>query len=516
MHKRRTAYILVLIGSSIFAQAWAEGFEMPSVLPNYYSVAFEKYRKELVPVNQSTENGVEQCIYSTRDESWGLSVENIKCDRPRGTAIFNNILGYWNNEIKAKKGQFLEITQTEIHAKIHEDGVEKMLLAYMLPASIQIWTYATEPERSREIEADFRIVRSLVDRQRCNEALSEGNISMGLWGSKIFEHARQLFREGNQKDGMFILEQLLATSPSKYDAHISFMEMSTDSAAAMTSAKIVFKNAEDSKLIDKAAKYLGTKLKTLDSIPMLDKGETGLQVILVPLEPCNLWLLADVAQTYQQITGVPVKIRRLQEKWTLGSPDRIPYQRAMQSHLVRLKEEDIDFTGWKKDRYIEELLKAIESEDALSRYYVRNVIDKIDDEPGQYLVDPYLDWFSQALQKYRSDDDRTMYVGMTEVNIYSGDNNFIFSTHTARKESQASILSYSMMLAKALSEEYESRQRLTERIAKELVPASLKSLGIPRSTDPTCPYSYSSGISRLDQKTLRLSDSVTAALEKLK
>jgi hypothetical protein len=57
-----------------------------------------------------------------------------------------------------------------------------------------------------------------------------------------------------------------------------------------------------------------------------------------------------------------------------------------------------------------------------------------------------------------------------------------------------------MMMAKTLSEEYESWPKLSERIAKELVPASLKTLGILRSTNPKCTYLYSSGVKRLDQK----------------
>jgi len=72
------------------------------------------------------------------------------------------------------------------------------------------------------------------------------------------------------------------------------------------------------------------------------------------------------------------------------------------------------------------------------------------------------------------------------------------------------------MSASNISEEYESRSRLIERISKELVPASLKSLGIPRSSDPTCPYSYSSGVSRLDQKTLTLSEKVKNRIEEIR
>jgi len=142
---------------------------------------------------------------------------------------------------------------------------------------------------------------------------------------------------------------------------------------------------------------------------------------------------------------------------------------------------------------------------------------QINEENGQYSVDIYLNRFLNIIKKYRSFDVLTMYVGITGVNIYSGDNNYLFSLYaTDRNKVQGSFLSYYMMQASNLSEEYESGKRLVERIAKELVPASLKSLNIPRSTDPTCPYSYSSGVSRLDQKTLILSEEVKNMIEKMK
>jgi hypothetical protein len=72
------------------------------------------------------------------------------------------------------------------------------------------------------------------------------------------------------------------------------------------------------------------------------------------------------------------------------------------------------------------------------------------------------------------------------------------------------------MLAKTLGEPIPSRRRLTERLAKEMVPASFKALRIPRPTDPTDPYSYSSGVDRLDQKTLTLSPATRKALDELR
>jgi predicted Zn-dependent protease len=509
----RLVGLIVLV---TLAQTLAGDFQLPHFLPDYYSPAFDMDKKPLLFVSNTTTNGVEQFLYTTADNFVGLSIENIKCDRPRCSAIFNNILGHLNNEMKDKKGEFLEITQREFHAKIYEDDIERTVFGYVLPASIQIWTYCTTPRENYQMDEKFRLIITLANKQRYNEALSAGNVSMGHWSSSIYKYASQLLREDRKNEGLSVLKHLLAISPFNYKAHLDFIENTNDMTAAKNSAQIVFRNAEDHELIDKAAKYLGMKPRTLDSIPLLDKNETGLQLILIPLWPCNAWFLEDAAATYQQITGIPVKIRRLDEQWSLGTPDRIYSQRMIQSMLVKINGGDIDFDGWNKKKYIEELIKATESEGALSKYYAKDLINKIGEEPGQYFVNSYLEWFSGTIEKYRSDDDRTMYVGITEIDIYSGDNNYIFSMHIARKKSQVSILSYNMMLAKTLGEEYESRQRLRERIAKELVPASLKSLGIARSIDPTCPYSYSSGVDRLDQKTLSLSDPVKTALSRMK
>ena len=69
------------------------------------------------------------------------------------------------------------------------------------------------------------------------------------------------------------------------------------------------------------------------------------------------------------------------------------------------------------------------------------------------------------------------------------------------------------MTAATLGEPYESRKRLVKRLTKEMVPASLKQLGIPRPSDPTDPYSYSNGVQRMDEKTLTLSEPTRRALD---
>ncbi len=516
MIKKKISSLVIFILLLFSTFLWAESFTLPSFLPDYYLPAFEIPNQKLFSAGHMTEVNGEKYLYSTEDGTLSLTIDNIKCDRPRAKAIFDNILGALNEEMKKKPGEFKEINEREIYARIAEEDREKTIFTYVLSNSIQIWTYSVKTGVNYRIESKFELIKALANRQRYNEALQEGNVSMGFWGSQIYEYAGRLLREGKKKEGLSVLSNLLATSPFNYRAHIDFMENTTDLAAAKNSAEIVIKNAEDPKLLNKAAKFLEKEPKTLNKIPLLDKDEKKLQVIIIPLEPCSAWFLEDTAELHEKITGIPTKIRRLPDPWTLGTPDRIPYQRLVQSLLVKMKKENIDFTGWNRERYIEELNKIVASEDALTKYYVKELINDINQKEGEYLVDPYLDRFCKILQKYRSSDPRTMYVGVTGVNIYSGDNNFLFSLGKIKGQSPASILSYHMMLAETLSEEYQSRQRLTERLVKELVPASLKQLGIPRSTDPSCPYSYSSGVSRLDQKTLNLSDSVKEALEKIR
>lgn len=513
---RKIVLIAGILASLMLVRAVAAAAQLPPFLPSYYTPAFHVGEKQLLLLNRASERGVKRFTYVTEDQSIVLLLENIECDRSSCTAVFRNILGLLNERITGGGGEFHVVSKREIHGELRKKAQSEFVFVYVLPASVLVWNFVIKSDDALSADARFETIRGLVNRHRYQGAQSLGNIAMGAWGPEAHEYARQLLREGKTREGLAVLRNLLVTSSFNYEAHVDLIDHTGDPTTARTSAEIVFKNAESRKLIDRAAEVLGKPPVPLDSIPFLEKNETGLQVILIPLSPCNPWLLEQAAKTYEQITEISVKIRRLKEVRRFAAPDRVYRQRDIQRVLIRLRGENIDFAGWNRARYASELLTAVESEDALSRYNARDLVDRIDRLPGQYRVGPVLNWFSARLEEYRSDDNHTMYVGITEANIFSGDNNYIFSSGIPKGNSPASVLSYSMMLAETLSEEYESRQRLTERIAKELVPASLKQLGIPRPLDPTDPYSYSSGVTRLDQKTLVLSAPVKDALKRFR
>jgi hypothetical protein len=237
---------------------------------------------------------------------------------------------------------------------------------------------------------------------------------------------------------------------------------------------------------------------------------------LIPLGNADVGLLGESAKIYSSITNIPVKLERLEDEFHFGRADRLLNQKAIQQSIVQKFGPAVDFTGWDLTRYQRELLRTVADADPLARFFTRAFVDKLATNPGQYLVDPYLDRLGEALSPLRSNDPKTIYVGITDDNIYSGDVNYLFSLSGKWKGAYVSILSYAMMTAETLGEAYQSRKRLAERMAKELVPATLKALDIPRAVDPTDPYSYSNGVERLNEKTLVLSKPTKEALDKFR
>ena len=354
-----------------------------------------------------------------------------------------------------------------------------------------------------------------MNRQRYEEACQADNVSMGAWGDHLYAHACDLLEAGHKEQAVTVLERLLSTSPFNYRAHLDLMVYADDPHTATQSAKVVLDNAEDPNLIRQAAESLGLEPKTYESVPYLGSLETGLQVVLIPLPPCNIRLLEDTAKVYQEITDVPVQVRRFRTEWNWSRPERVAHQRALEAVLTeRLGETE--FTGWAREEYAHGIRAAVAEEGALAQYFGDRMIAEMENQPGQYRMNAYAHRLCRTLMTYRSDDARTMYVGVTQANLYSGDNNYLFSMAWKVGDSRASLLSYHMLQGETSGAKYESRPRLAERLAKELVPASLKLLDIPRSTDPRCPYSYSDGIGRVDEKTLELSEPVVAALEEFR
>ena len=485
------------------------------LLPAYYARAFDVAGQRARLVRRENENDFASEIHATDDGAVILRVDRHRCDRSRCDAMFRNVLGHLNAQATQKSGAFQTATESEIRVAWRDDPFDETVALYKLPGALLYWTYRADARGTDDVAAYFDRLTAMVDRQRYESARADSNVALGSWAPQIHAHARRLLQDGARGEALDVLQKLVASSPYRYTAHIDLAANTRDPQVARNSARAVLANAEDPELLAKAAALLPTPPPAPAPVPALQAGERGLQLILIPLAPCRIQLLEEAAPIYQRITGIPVKIRRLSDEWDWGPADRLPNLRTIQETIIRLRGGGVEFAGWSAERYGAELLKSAESANALTRYYVQGYVDALKEQPGQHRVSLHLGRFVLDVAGLRSNDVRTMYVGVTETNIYSGDSNFVISEHVL-SNGGASILSYAMMMAKTLNEPYESRKRLVERIAKELLPASLKSLGIPRPADPSDPYSYADSVKRMDEKSLTLSPPVKAAIARFR
>jgi predicted Zn-dependent protease len=505
-----------LAGAQPSRQQAASDAATPAFLPSYYTPALKIPGIPLHLADHEEKDHQSRYVYVSDDQVVSLTVESIKCDSTLCNTVYNNAAAYVDEEVTKNSDNFRVATPTEFRADWTTGLGNNFLFVFRLPSMLLFWTYSSRLDRTLDIDHLFELVKALSNRKRYDDALAEGNVELGHWDAQIRDWARSLLQDGRKPDAIAVFKKLLETTPFDYQAHLDLMENSDNAADARDSAKVVLDNAEDPIFIAKAMHFLGLPPRSIEDLPPLTPQDRGLQLILIPLNPCNVRFLEKAAPIYERITAVPIKIRRLPDSWNWGASERIANEKNIRQTIIQNSGPSVDFSGWTKQKYESELLATVASKSALAKFSMQSFAEKLKTAPGQYLVDNYLDELADLLEKYRSDDRRTMYVGVTEANIYSGDSNYVFSLFTQKKGHGVSLLSYSMMMAKMTGETYESQSRLAERIAKELVPASLKALDIPRPTDPSDPYSYASGLDRLSQKGLVLSEPVRAALDKFR
>jgi predicted Zn-dependent protease len=485
--------------------------------PDYYAPAFVVAGKGLWPSRRADVEGPERVSYHARDGSIALAFERRPCDQAACRAAFDAAVGEINAQATASGGKFRVATDAEAGADWRQGIADQFQFVYRLPRSVQLWTLRIGLINRLDGDGYFGGVRGILDRQRTEDAMAGGNDAIAAWAPTIHDHARGLLAAGQKDEALAVLEKLIAAAPASYAARLDVAANTGDAAAARANALAVLEDAEDPEQLATAARIAGVARPEIDRLPVLASGGGGLGLVLVALPPCDVQLVAEAARIYETITGIPAKIYRPPGPWSWDAPDRVPGQRNIQDMIRKPRgEAPIDFAGWTRERYRDELIKSYEKSDALSRYTSRVTAEGFMTGPGQYTADPYLDRLAQLLAPYRSQDARTMYVGVTEANISFDNFNYVFAAGGDAPGRRVTILSYSMMTSRLLGEPMASRKRLAERLGKQMVPPSLAQLGIPRPDDPTDPHFQAMSVADVDRKGLLLSPPTREAIERLR
>lgn len=499
--------LLAISGPSATAQ------EMPLFLPDYAAPLLADNGEPMRLLDKHVRNGVDTHFYQSVDGITTLLLERVPCDRPNCNVVFRNVLVAINRDPTAVQVVFKEVEYPDAQATLYRERQMSNLMVFRMPAAVNIFSYRqaltknSSTEKIREgFLAAYRKARMIANRQRYETMVAKNeNIELGEWAGSFRKYALELLAAGAKQDALAVLGRAVAAAPYDLESHRILMEHADDAAIAGSSAEIIYRGTESVDLYARAARFLERPVTTTGSVPYIGKVEDRLQLILVPLGPIDLDLLAEAAKTYEKITAVPATIRRLRVPWVPGNPDR-PF--------LIYNGQIVNFSGKPAPEFLADARNAA-SNDALQHYSLDRFARELDSSTGQYDAQRLMKSFLADVANHIPHHPRTMIVGVTSLNIFGGNARYVFSSYTSDSRAvSGSILSYAML--KAFPGEPQSRRRLADRLAKELVPASLKRLGIPRATDPTDPYSYANGPERVDQKSLTLSKPVVEALAKFR
>ncbi|HEY2526698.1 MAG TPA: hypothetical protein VGJ20_01930 [Xanthobacteraceae bacterium] len=517
----RYASFLALFLASI-APAFAQASNTPRVkdlppfLAPYYDDAVAVLGNDFALTGKENKDNVSRYRYESADQVKSIEFANFPCERDRCKVLYTNAVGYFDKLLTENSGQFRRVTPTEFAAIWQTGLADNYAFVAKMPKSLLFATYSARLARDVDSGVFFAKLLIAVDRQRYETAQSLDPIQKGLWAKAANDYADHLLQGGRKDDALTVLQNIATAAPFLYDAQFELVENTHDSTLARNAATSVYDNSEDSELVAKAARYLGRTVPDISALPVLDKDKGGLHVVLIALPPCDVRLLTDAGALYEKITGITMRVVRLPEQWEFNRPERIPDQRRIQQAIIQKRGPNIDFNGWSRDRYKTELLDAITTGDALTKYNTEQFVTRLDARPVQYDGGPYVKRLAGIISKYQATDSHAIYVGVTGADLFLGDTYYVFSTSIAMSGRTTRLVSYYRMTTKSTGERYESRKRLTERLAKQLVPPTLSALGIARPTDPTDPDSYADSVARVDEKTLTLCEPTKQALDKFR
>lgn len=521
MARRRLATALIFLIGCGAAQARAAETTMPDFLPSFYINAIAAAGPNMKLRAEGESDGFKTANFESADGRVEASVALSPCTLRRCDALFTQLLREFDAALTSEGGQFLTTAPNEFAALQHGAAIRKFFLYAKLPTAIAIWTRTSSAEsfyhETSEPDSIFaNAVMEASDRHRYESAKSLNNAILGAWAPSLQSYAKALHLRGRTMAAVDVLREAVAWAPTNFEVQLDFAELTADAVAARESAQVVWANAENEALADRAAKLLGKQSAGWASAPVLKRPQRGLRLVLVPLQPVDIRLARQAAQLFEDSFDIPVSVTRLPTPWLWGPPERVHRQVDMENFIQSTTDEAIDFKGWTAARFVKELRKIAGERSALDQYGIETFLAEVAGSPGQYDVDRQLPRFVDAIRPYQTDDRRTMFVAITAQSIFAEGSYYVFNTGGSVGNHAASIMSYHMMTAAALGEPYASRKRLIEHVTKELVPASLKLLGIPRPADPTDPYSFSGGTERLSEKTLNLSEPTRRALDRLR
>ena len=359
-------------------------------------------------------------------------------------------------------------------------------------------------------------------KEKADKVLLMDNVSGRSEIGVVFELFDRYLKEGLLKNAEDYVVHGLEHYPwnLKYQMiYAELLEKKGKHAESQEKAELVFKYGETDELIDKSSKLLNTYIDTqFPEIFAIEKPEYSF--VLVPFVEYDKWLLKRIKTDLSAILGIKIYIQTVNISRPVANRD---LRQRIIEHYRKVLIEQIEDPQVKYNMKLLALDKADLSEDKNVLNLMRNMMSashpdtvnefekQIKESAGvneQWDAGILLDLLVQTIKPYRR--DKVGYLGVTSLDIYSKDFNFLFGWAGR----SGGIISYHRFKAD-FNGETPNKERLVERTLKQCLSSAGWIFGLERCTTPTCARAYPNSLIEHDAKELKLCQSCSDGFRKV-
>lgn len=335
---------------------------------------------------------------------------------------------------------------------------------------------------------------------RVEEIRARDNVSQRQDVNDIFNLADIYAKQGDTQQARELYEAGLSIDSFRFDYQLKLANLLTESGdtkQAIEKYKSVYAYAEDKQVINSAKdRLLSLKVKC----PSPKQNKSRFSIIVVQLGNINHVFAEEMLSELNKITGIQYTL--CEEQLPLGKLDRTDAEWYLSQLCEKIKKKSpganppADTDPNAQMEFVIGFLRADgASEDKINDF--RKDIS-LNFQVGQRSADRLI---LEIKAKFDANEAPCVvgYLGITEADIYSGDNNFLFGWAQPR----FGVMSYCRFKAD-FNNEREYRPLLVGRAVKQGISSTFHILGIPRCTTAMCARAYPHSLEEQDLKKAEL------------
>lgn len=351
--------------------------------------------------------------------------------------------------------------------------------------------------------------------------IATNNVQAAKEVNAVFLAANRLVQDGEPGKAKRYFEAGLQLSPWDMTQQLNYahaLRALGDLQRAASVASLVAQTTETASLLRDSRKMAG--ITSPEAIALLPDGAFDQPVIaLVRVGAVDEWILHQAGQRLQDTLGAPVYLmdkivqlppshRSFYQRWSEQLKENVVWDHPFVQRQMR----EMSVTS-RETATLDETLELL----------ARISLAQGEDDPRASF--PELKRQAQALdqqwdaaqllgyvEQLEAKRQNVTYIGVTQVDIYTDDNNFVFGL--AYMGTGYTVVSPRRFEAQ-FNGERENQQRFLDRLHKQLLSSVGFAFGIQRPTDPRSARSYPNGLADHDLKGTWLAREDIEAFEKV-